>query len=424
MQINRDYISDASTYANNVPVYIVIHNTDNYAASADALAHVKCQFNQWWTNGSCHYYVDDGDVVYQAAPHNRGCWHVGRNYGGRLYGIAHNRNSVGIEMCVNTGYDYERAFQNTVELCKYLMQTLGINADHVIQHYDVCAKNCPSAIRAKGDWARFKKLISGDDVQEETKEEFNRTNSGTCTGDGVRVRRGPDTSYGIVSKLNKGNRFDVDGQISNGWYHVRIKNASANMTGWMYGDYVQLDAIAETVVDPSMPFTDVNKNDFYYNPVKWAVENKITTGVSHTKFAPLSKCTRADAIVLIWRMMGSPEPTTQENPFVDVAENDYYYKAILWAVEKGITTGTGDKFSPLGYVTRGQFVTFLYRLKGKPSHAVADNPFSDLKENEYYYDAVLWAFENGITTGYSNGTFAPDKTCARGEVVTFLWRVK
>lgn len=249
MQINRDYISNNNTYSCNVARYIVIHNTDNYNAGANAKAHAKAQCNGSFSGMSAHYYVDDGDIVYQAAEHNRGCWHVGKNYGGKLYGIASNKTSVGIEMCVNAGYNYEKAFQNTVALCKQLMKTLGIDADHVIQHYDACAKNCPSAIRAKGDWVRFKRLISESATvtPEKTDETFNRTNSATCTGSGVRVRKGPDTSYGILYRLDKGNRFDVDGQVSNGWYHIHIKNSSVDIVGWIYGDYVELDNTIQTV---------------------------------------------------------------------------------------------------------------------------------------------------------------------------------
>lgn len=160
MNIDRSYLSNNNTYANNVPDYIIIHNTDNFSAGANAKAHALAQSKGHFANMSAHYYVDDGDTAYQAAPHNRGCWHAGVNYGGRLYGIAGNRTSIGIEMCVQKGYNYEKAFQNTVSLCKQLMKELGIPAERVIQHYDACAKNCPSQIRAKGDWPRFKKLIT------------------------------------------------------------------------------------------------------------------------------------------------------------------------------------------------------------------------------------------------------------------------
>lgn len=116
----------------------------------------------------------DDTEAYQALPYNRGAWHVGVNYGGRLFGTVNNRNSVGIEMCVQAGYNYEKAFQNTVQVCKQLMKQLGIPADRVVQHYDVCAKNCPSAIRAKGDWNRFKQLI-GAKTATPTVDKYYRT---------------------------------------------------------------------------------------------------------------------------------------------------------------------------------------------------------------------------------------------------------
>ena len=161
MNINRNYLSNQNTYVNNNLQYIVVHNTDNFSAGANALAHAKAQHNGNFDGMSAHYYTDDGDTVYQATEHNRGTWHVGKNYGGRLFGTVNNRNSIGVEMCVQKGYNYEKAFQNTAELVRQLMAQTGIPADRVLQHYDVCAKNCPSQIRARGDWKRFKNLISG-----------------------------------------------------------------------------------------------------------------------------------------------------------------------------------------------------------------------------------------------------------------------
>ena len=160
MNINADYISNNNSYAGQTPLYIVIHNTDNYAAGANAKAHAKAQHDGNFSGMSAHVYVDDKEA-YQAMPYDRGAWHVGVNYGGRLFGIVNNRNSIGIEMCVNAGYEYEKAFQNTVQVCKQLMKQFGIPAERVVQHYDVCNKNCPSAIRAKNDWNRFKSLIAG-----------------------------------------------------------------------------------------------------------------------------------------------------------------------------------------------------------------------------------------------------------------------
>ena len=172
LKINTSLISNNNSYAGQTPKYIVIHNTDNYAAGANAHAHAKAQHDGNFSGYSAHAYVDDQDA-YQALPYDRGAWHVGVNYGGRLFGICNNHNSIGIEMCVNSGYNYEKAFQNTVRVCKLIMKLYGIDADHVVQHYDVCAKNCPSAIRAKGDWNRFKQLIGSTETV--TVEKYYRT---------------------------------------------------------------------------------------------------------------------------------------------------------------------------------------------------------------------------------------------------------
>lgn len=159
MVINKQYVSNNNSYANVTPKWIVIHNTDN--PSAGALNHGKAQYNGNFSGYSCHVYVDDKEA-YQATPYNRGCWHVGVNYGGKLFGTVNNRNSVGIEICNHNGCEYEKAFANGVDVCKQLMKELNIDADHVVSHFDVCNKNCPSTIRAKGDWNRFKKAISGN----------------------------------------------------------------------------------------------------------------------------------------------------------------------------------------------------------------------------------------------------------------------
>jgi len=156
MKVSKSYISANNTYSGNNPQYIVIHNTDNFRAEADALAHAKAQFSGNLST-SVHYYTDDSDTVYQAASHESGCWHVGVNYGGRLFGTVNNKKSIGVEMCVQAGYDYDRAFVNTVEFIRQLMAETGIPADRILQHYDVCAKNCPSQIRAKGMWEEFKR---------------------------------------------------------------------------------------------------------------------------------------------------------------------------------------------------------------------------------------------------------------------------
>ena len=170
------------------------------------------------------------------------------------------------------------------------------------------------------------------------------------------------------------------------------------------------------------PFKDVKANEYYTDPVLWAVGKKITNGMSETSFAPTNECTRGQIVTFLWRAAGSPKPKSTKNPFRDVQKGAYYYDAVLWAVEKGITTGTSaNTFSPDAACTRGQVVTFLHRAKGKPA-ATSANGFNDVQKGAYYYDAVLWAVKNGITNGMGEGVFAPDATCTRGQIVTFLYR--
>ena len=169
-------------------------------------------------------------------------------------------------------------------------------------------------------------------------------------------------------------------------------------------------------------FGDVPANAYYKKAVDWAVENGITSGTSETTFAPDATCTRAQTVTFLWRAAGSPEPTKQDNPFTDVKADAYYYKAVLWAVEKGITSGvTATTFAPDATVSRAQVVSFQYRLAGAPK-AEGTNVFTDVPANAYYRDAVLWAAQNGITSGTTATTFAPNTGCTRGQIVTFLYR--
>lgn len=176
----------------------------------------------------------------------------------------------------------------------------------------------------------------------------------------------------------------------------------------------------------TMNFIDVKASDFFYEPVKWAVNNKITNGTSSTTFSPYKNCNRAEIVTFLWRAAGTPEPTSTRNPFTDVnsVRDASYYKAILWASQKGITAGsTATTFSPYQECTRSQIVTFLYRYAGKPSGNYT-NPFKDVSSvNEAsYYNAILWAVGKGITQGTSTTTFSPYASCTRGEAVTFLYR--
>ena len=170
-------------------------------------------------------------------------------------------------------------------------------------------------------------------------------------------------------------------------------------------------------------FYDVPTGAFYYNPVTWAVGSNVTSGMSAYTFAPMDPCTRGHVVTFLWRAAGCPEPKSTSTPFTDVSAGKFYYKAVLWAVENGITAGmTPTTFEPNSYCTRGQVVTFLWRAAGKPAASSTSHPFTDVSSSAFYYKAMLWAVENGITAGMSKTTFAPNNICTRGQVVTFLSR--
>ena len=186
--------------------------------------------------------------------------------------------------------------------------------------------------------------------------------------------------------------------------------------------YAQQIGQSFRVFGSKTPFVDVNSDRFFYEPVVWAVEQKITRGVDATHFAPNANCTRGQVVTFLWRAMGCPEPEGIMTDFVDLNRNRYYFKAVLWAAEQGITLGVDAKhFAPEKTVTRGEFVTFLWRAMGQPT-SVAENPFHDVSENRFYYQAVLWATETEVTNGVEEGRFAPEQNCTRGQVVTFLYR--
>ena len=170
------------------------------------------------------------------------------------------------------------------------------------------------------------------------------------------------------------------------------------------------------------PFTDVPAGSYYEDAVIWAVDKGITTGTSATTFNPNGICTRAQAVTFLWRAAGSPAAKSAVMPFTDVKAGSYYYDAVLWAVENGITKGTSDTmFSPDATCTRAQIVTFLWRSQKSPAAGMA-NPFADVAADTYYIDAVLWAVKHNITVGTTFSIFSPDEECTRAQIVTFLYR--
>jgi hypothetical protein len=176
------------------------------------------------------------------------------------------------------------------------------------------------------------------------------------------------------------------------------------------------EAAAETAANP---FTDVKETDYFYAPALWAAEKGILTG---DKLSPQDDCTRAQAITFLWRQAGSPEPTLQVSPFLDIAGTDYFYKPVLWAFESGMISASQEgKFKPSDAVTRAQMALFLYRMEGGSADGL-ENPFTDVAENSYYHDAALWAYHRGIVNAGEKQTFNADAKCTRGQFITFLYR--
>ena len=223
-----------------------------------------------------------------------------------------------------------------------------------------------------------------------------------------------------------------------GWYTeksggTKITTAtvfSANTTVYAHWTYIGgytppvRPRPAEDVPAKHPGFVDAPVSSYFYEAVMWAVERGITTGVSANRFDPNGVCTRAQAVTFLWRAAGSPAPKTSTMPFTDVNAGSYYYDAVLWAVENGITKGTSDTtFSPNMTCSRAQIVTFLWRSEKSPA-AGSRNPFADVKSTAYYADAVLWAVREDITKGTTSTTFSPDADCTRAQIVTFLWRCK
>ena len=236
---------------------------------------------------------------------------------------------------------------------------------------------------------------------------------GSITPSGnVSVREGRDKTFTITP--------DKGYTVSN----VKIDGRSIGAVKSYTFENVKRAHTIEVRFTRANEFIDVPSDSYFYEAVMWAVENGVTTGVSASRFDPNGVCTRAQAVTFLWRTAGSPEPETRTMPFADAPAGSYYYDAVLWAVENGITKGTSDTtFSPNDTCTRAQIVSFLWRSE-KTTVASSRNPFTDVKPGAYYLDAVLWAVESGITKGTTAIKFSPDADCTRAQIVTFLWRCK
>lgn len=181
-------------------------------------------------------------------------------------------------------------------------------------------------------------------------------------------------------------------------------------------------AVPTEVPGNPMTFEDVEDSDYYYDAVRWAVEHGITEGTSNTTFAPKDFCSRGQVITFLWKAMGSPEPLRSTSPFTDVPEDAYYTKAVLWAAEQKIASGSSDTtFSPNAPCSRAQVMTFLWKLKGQPEVTDTTSSFPDVTQDDYFYTPVMWAAKEEITTGLIDSRFGANDQCNRAQVVTFLW---
>ena len=228
-------------------------------------------------------------------------------------------------------------------------------------------------------------------------------------GDTVTITVKPDSGYELDTLTVK----DASGS------KIKVKDkGDGKFTFTMPASKVTVSA--EFAEIETLDFADVPTDAYYYEAVKWAAKKGITGGIGNGLFGPNQPCTRAQIVTFLWRAAGSPEPKSMSS-FSDVSADSYYAKAVAWAVENGITTGTGDgKFSPDATCTRAQSVTFLFRAIGKLVDSKAE--FSDVLTNSYYANAVAWAVENGVTNGIGDGLFGPDNSCTRAQIVTFLYR--
>ena len=279
---------------------------------------------------------------------------------------------------------------------------------------DAMAKAIENAISAL-----VRKSSGGDDSDPTYAIEVGKDiRNGTVTANRRYAERGDTVT--ITVKPDDGFKLDdLTVTDKNGKELKLTDKGNGKYTFTMPAGKVEINAAFVKEVETS-PFSDVSASNYYYEAVKWAQEKGITGGIGNGLFGPNQPCTRAQIVTFLWRAAGSPEPKGMSS-FSDVSADSYYAKAVAWAVENGITTGTGDgKFSPDATCTRAQSVTFLFRAIGKLVDSKAE--FSDVLTDSYYANAVAWAVENGVTNGIGDGLFGPNNSCTRAQIVTFLFR--
>ena len=251
---------------------------------------------------------------------------------------------------------------------------------------------------------------------------FHCYNSGTVTTQPTCVSSGIKTSNCTV--CGKARYEDIPATGVHAWKLTRYLDVTQDGTGYGLYTCANCGAAKQAPLCAAEVFTDMPQlGNWAHDPIDWAYFNGITNGTTDTTFSPKNTCTRGQVVTFLWNAAGKPAPSSTYCAFTDVKEDAYYYTAMLWAVERGITKGkTSTTFAPRATCTRGEVVTFLWNAAGQPEPYRTDNPFTDVQEGKFYCKAVLWAVENGITNGKSANLFAPKDNCTRAQVVTFLYK--
>ena len=297
--------------------------------------------------------------------------------------------------------------------------TVEVNADNCEVFNSNITITADTATHTQTIAMTYRKSSGGDDSDPTYAIEVGKDiRNGTVTANRRYAERGDTVT--ITVKPDDGFKLDdLTVTDKNGKELKLTDKGNGKYTFTMSAGKVEINAAFVKEVETS-PFSDVSTSAYYYEAVKWAQEKGITGGIGNGLFGPNQPCTRAQIVTFLWRAAGSPEPKAMSS-FADVSTDAYYAKAVAWAVENGITTGTGDgKFSPDATCTRAQSVTFLFRAIGKLVDSKAE--FSDVLTDSYYANAVAWAVENGVTNGIGDGLFGPDNSCTRAQIVTFLFR--
>ena len=297
--------------------------------------------------------------------------------------------------------------------------TVEVNADNCEVFNSNITITADTATHTQTIAMTYRKSSGGDDSDPTYAIEVGKDiRNGTVTANRRYAERGDTVT--ITVKPDDGFKLDdLTVTDKNGKELKLTDKGNGKYTFTMPAGKVEINAAFVKEVETS-PFSDVSTSAYYYEAVKWAQEKGITGGIGNGLFGPNQPCTRAQIVTFLWRAAGSPEPKSMSS-FSDVSADSYYAKAVAWAVENGITTGTGDgKFSPDATCTRAQSVTFLFRAIGKLVDSKAE--FSDVLTDSYYANAVAWAVENGVTNGIGDGLFGPDNSCIRAQIVTFLYR--